>query len=311
MDFRKLRYFEAVATERNLRKGAERLHVAQSALSRRIAELEQELGVPLFDRLPRGLRLRPSGEVLLAHARRIIADVEQARSAVEASANMIPRTIRIGLVSRVGQMEFITRAFRDMSAAFPSLSTEMPIYSHSTAVLDRLSSGDLDIGLMYRPVPDDDHCRSIILREFQPMVVLPNSHPLTQKELLTPDDINGEEFLLFPRRIDPSYHTTLVNAFHAAGATLTVSQEIEMEEVRLGLVAAGMGLSVASSSLLERPHPAGIVLRPLADMKFRTNLVAAWRPQVESLVMDTFLAHCRTKEKDDAICLDELAKRPN
>lgn len=84
-----------------------------------------------------------------------------------------------------------------------------------------------------------------------------------------------------------------------------------MEEVRLGLVAAEMGLSVASSSLLERPHPAGIVLRPLADMKFRTNLVAAWRPQAESLVMDTFLAHCRTEAKGDVIGLGELAKGPN
>src|SRR5438093_9671394 len=101
MELRHLRYFVSVGEEEHYGRAAERLHVAQPALSRQIQDLEKEIGFALFDRLPRGVKLSAAGKLFLSDARRILQDVEDAKRRAERIAHGRAGTLRIGIATAV------------------------------------------------------------------------------------------------------------------------------------------------------------------------------------------------------------------
>src|SRR6266699_5109394 len=113
MELRHLRYFVGVGEEQHYGRAAERLHVAQPALSRQIQDLEKELGFLLFDRLPRGVRLNAAGQLFLGDARRILQDVEEAKRRAERIALGKAGTLRIGIAMALSWHGVVVDAFRE------------------------------------------------------------------------------------------------------------------------------------------------------------------------------------------------------
>jgi DNA-binding transcriptional LysR family regulator len=101
MELRHLRYFVGVGEEQHFGRAAERLHIAQPALSRQIQDLEKEIGVPLFERLPRGVKLSAAGRVFLEDSRRILAEVQEAARRAEQAARGLNGTLRVGFVESI------------------------------------------------------------------------------------------------------------------------------------------------------------------------------------------------------------------
>src|SRR5258708_30418822 len=125
MELRHLRYFVAVGEEQHYGRAAERLHVAQPALSRQIQDLEKEMGFLLFDRLPRGVRLNAAGKVFLGDARRILQDVVEAKLRAERIAHGQAGTLRIGIATAVSWHGLVVDSFREFRRRQPDAELEL------------------------------------------------------------------------------------------------------------------------------------------------------------------------------------------
>src|SRR5246127_4880351 len=125
MELRHLRYFVAIGEDQHYGRAAERLGIAQPALSRQIQDLEKELGFTLFDRLPRGVKLSAAGKLFLSDARRILQDVEDAKRRAERIAHGRAGTLRIGIATAVSWHGLVRDSFREFRRRQPDVEMEL------------------------------------------------------------------------------------------------------------------------------------------------------------------------------------------
>jgi DNA-binding transcriptional LysR family regulator len=195
LDLRQLRYFVTVAEELHFSRAAARLHLAQSALSAQIRQLEAELGGPLLVRSTRRVELTPAGEALLADGRAILAAVEGAlgraralvrgegSSLVIGSLGPVPGALLAPLLSRFG-------------TSHPQVRVEVRAFDFSDLV-DGLRQGRADLAFVYAPLHEPDLVLTPLLSE-QRMVVVPRTHRLARRRSLRPEDLGGEIFITQP-----------------------------------------------------------------------------------------------------------------
>src|SRR6202034_2071454 len=147
MEIRHLRYFIAVAELRNFTKAAEASFVAQSALSQQISRLEHELGAPLFVRGKRGAQLTPAGELLLPHARRLVADEARARAEMRSYLGLEKGRLTIGLIQTSGSAVDVIGAVAEFSRHHPEI--ELHIVNQTTAeMVEGVRRGSLDLAVV-------------------------------------------------------------------------------------------------------------------------------------------------------------------
>lgn len=173
-----LRYFAAVARHGSIREAAEELHVAQSALSRQILKLEQEFGVPLFERHPRGVELTSAGEVFLRYARSSLRQVERVRSELDALKGLRRGAVSIQSIESLVQ-HLLPRAIARFSARHPGVTFDVTI-NGTDHVIAAVREGRADIGLAFYPPAERELTAVFKMRE--PLVALMSpSHPLAAK----------------------------------------------------------------------------------------------------------------------------------
>jgi DNA-binding transcriptional LysR family regulator len=269
-ELRQLRYFVAVAEERNLTRAAARLHIAQQSLSQQIRTLEAQLGVTLFERSTRGVELTAVGAVLLREARPVLAQAERAVEAVRRAARGEQGELRVGFLSTVENyfMPPVVRAFRERHPAVTLHTEDVPI----AALVAGLRDGTLDAGLS-RPPLVDDLATEVVLRE-PVAAVLPEGHPLADRAELTLADLADEPWVLTPRASWPPWHRSYDEDFARAGYRPRVVQRGTTPQGLLALVAAGVGvtrLTLSSRSLRD----SGVAFVPLAGDD--AYVVLVWR----------------------------------
>lgn len=246
MELRHLRYFVAVAEERNFTRAAKRLHIAQPPLSRQIQQLEESLGVQLFERNSRPLKLTETGKFFYSHAVHLIAQTNELESMTRRVGN-IERSLSIGYVGSTlyGMLPKIIRRFRDENK-----SVELSLHEMSTMDQIRaLKDGRIDVGFG-RIRHEDASIRRVILREEKMIVALPVGHPLSlSKPVLSLRDLIYETLIVFPKAPRPSYADQVLAAFQERALTPRRIYGVRELQIALGLVAAGEGISVVPSSV--------------------------------------------------------------
>ncbi|MBK0866869.1 MAG: LysR family transcriptional regulator [Saccharopolyspora sp.] len=252
--------FVAVAEELHYGRAAERLRMTQPPLSRQIQLLEREIGVRLFDRGGRAVRLTPAGKAFLRDARRLLHEAENATLAVRRVPAGEAGSLRIGFTatSAYGLLGGVLETARDRLPHVDVALRELVTRDQ----LDMLSSAALDLGLMRPPItrPELDSRRVVT----EPLLAaLPAGHPLANgSEPLSPADFDGADVVMYSPTEARYFHELLVSIFREAHVTPHYTQHVSQVHTVLALVRAGLGLAlVPSTATLLRFE--GVVLRPV------------------------------------------------
>jgi DNA-binding transcriptional LysR family regulator len=271
IELRLLRYFAVVAEELHVGNAAARLFISQPALSQQIRVLEEQVGLPLFVRHPRGVELTEAGEVLLDEARAVLGGSERLEATVEELRRGRTAGLRIGLPPGLPD-----GLLPDLLASLRETEPDARIEVRELTTPDQLVAlhdSTLDLGLVREPVDDDRLARRTLLVE--PLgVSLPAGHPLAGHASLTLRQLQDELFVCFPRQWAPSLHDVLVRELRTQGIEARFQDAAHLSTT-VAMVAAGHGLTLSAPPWLD--GVAGIVWRPLSDVRIEIRTAAAWR----------------------------------
>jgi DNA-binding transcriptional LysR family regulator len=305
VELRHLRYFVAVAEELHFGRAAARLHLAQPPLSRQIQQLENELGVRLFERGKRRVALTDAGAVFLDHARAVLAQADAAVEAARGAARGEAGKLTVGFIGAASYsvLPGIVQAFRTRVP-----DAELVLQELTTAEqLAALRAGQLRAGLVRPPVADATLAAETILRE--PLVVaLPAGHPLAAQRRLALAALAAEPWVLFPRRLAADLYDQIVALCERAGFRPRLAQEAVQMQTVVRLVGAGGGVSLVPRSV-RTLHSAGVAYRPLRDGPATVEMAVAWRRDDESPLLRQFLDVARTTKYPSGRAAPESSRR--
>jgi DNA-binding transcriptional LysR family regulator len=289
LEIRDLRYFLAVAEARSFTRAAERLHMAQPPLSRRIATLEARCGVLLLRR-ERPLELTDAGRFLAEQARQILGRLGEVEREVRRIAVGRRRFFAIGFVGSTLYGP-LPRAIREFRESYPDVEIglfELTTHEQRVALEERR----IDVGFGRLHIPEaPDLSREVLVDELLWLAVTPD-HALAGKAVIRLGEIATEPFLLYPARPRPSYADQVLALARAAGVELNVALEANDLQAALGLVAAGVGVTLvpASVAALRREDIAFI---PSQDDALRSPVIVSHRQNDTSPLLRTFLSFAR------------------
>lgn len=272
MEFRQLQLFVAVAEELHFGRAAARVGMAQPPFSQQIRRLEGELGVQLLARTSRRVALTAAGARLLEEARSLLARRADVVSSVQRTAQGVTGTLRVGFgaSSAFGVLPDIVLRFR---ARFP----EVKLVLDDREALNMgaaLASGELDLAIVRAPFRHEGLTIERLLRE-RFVLALPARHPRARQRVVALSSLAGEPFVLFPRQSAPGMHDTVTSMCMAAGFAPNILQEANSWPSVIGMVEAGLGLTLAPMSA-QALKPKGVVFRPLSGAPGHAELVIAF-----------------------------------
>jgi DNA-binding transcriptional LysR family regulator len=287
MELRHLRYFVAVAEELHFRRAAERLHVAQPALSEQIRKLEDELGVKLFERTQRKVSITSAGAAMLDEARRVLRQaavaVQEARDADERHANKL----------RIGYMPdsipaYIPRALQRLTANNPNVRSRLEP-GQVGHLIEAVKSANLDAAIINHPAPTNG-MRVTSLGTQGAVSALPLAHANALDQSIDLARMAPSRILVPPREANSAFHNAVVSTCHGIGISPNL---IEMEEPHvehlLLAVAAGTGLALLPESAAERYATPGIRFVTLEGTQPTCETVVVTRRDSDSLATQAFL----------------------
>jgi DNA-binding transcriptional LysR family regulator len=289
MELRQLRYFVAVAEELHFRRAAARLHMSQPPLSQQIQQLEAEMGLRLLTRSRRRVELTPAGQAFLRDARTLLSELDGAVATARRIAAGQTGRLRINFVGSalLATVPELVQRFR---GAHPLVEVEL----HERSTVDQLraiKSGAVDVGLIRPPVePDAELSVEVVLRE-RTVAALPAEHPLASMKRNPLRRLASEPLVLFPRDQAPGFHDLLISSLAGTGVTPRVVQYAPEMLTIIGLVAAGIGVSLVPASVQGLALD-GVAYRPVAGGP-AADLAAVTRAGDESPLVRAFVAHAR------------------
>lgn len=243
MELRHLRSFQAVAEELNFSRAAERLHVAQSALSRTIADLESEMEVRLLDRNTHGVALTEAGALFLHRVRRILDDTRDAVLQAQRRSRGETGTLRIGFIGTLSQslLPSLLQAYR---ASYPSVDLALHELG-PTQQRERLLSGLLDCGFIGLAVDSPDpELETIVVAEDELVAAVPTKHPLAKQSVVRLADLKHEAIYLTAQANAPVFNPWIVRLCQKAGFEPRINGQTDRAATVLNYVAAGFGVSI-------------------------------------------------------------------
>jgi DNA-binding transcriptional LysR family regulator len=291
MELRHLRYFVAVGEDEHYGRAAQRLRVAQPALSSQIQDLEREIGAQLFDRLPRGVRLSAAGKVFLEDCRRILKDVNEAAIRAERAARGIIGTLRVGFTESASWHGVVPDSLREFRRTHPEADLQLSSLI-SLEQIEAVRSGRLDTGFVYVRTADPQ-IAEIVVDSHHVVLAMPRLHPVSRLKKLRLRDLVEADFVWFPRRQHPANYDRLLQACSRGGLTNPrIVQEAVDQATMLSLVSCGLGVAFVADATRWR-CPKEVVLREVDDLRLPLTVSCIWRKDNRSPLLATFLEHAR------------------
>lgn len=287
MELRHIAGFVAVAEELHFGRAASRLHMAQPPLSQQIRQLERDLGVQLFERTTRAVRLTSAGQAMLEPAKAVLAHVETAARSAQAGGRGEVGRIVLGFAGAAMQ-NTLPRLTRAVRLRHPGIELVLRGQTYSGEALSLLAEGHLDLTFLRLPVRRGGVSTRAIERE-ELVAALPSDHPLAQQQRVRLVDLVEEPFVSFPGLGGSAVREALVQACLGAGFSPRIVQEAPDSYTILALVAAGVGVTLTVSSV-QHIQVEGLVYRRLLDPVRPMVLALAWRSDNPAPALRSVLA---------------------
>jgi DNA-binding transcriptional LysR family regulator len=289
MELRQLAYFVAVAEERNFTRAAQRIPIAQPAISQQIHRLEAELGERLFLRHRRGITLTPAGQALLPHARATLGAADGGRQAVAALRGLLTGRLAVGLVHPLPDRRF-PRLLGAFHRAHPGIELTL-LEDQTDALLAALAAGQLHAALIGqgrydRPPPDVE---SLLVAREPVVVAVHPTHPLAGRGQVPLRALREEPMVTLTRA--SKLRSTLETACQAAGFVPRIVAETSDLGVMVELAAEQLGVAVLPASGLA--GTAGLARLRLTQPTLDRRLLLVWRPATSPPAGRAFLALAR------------------
>lgn len=285
MELRHLRYFVTVAAERSFSRAAEKLHIAQPPLSRQIHQLEDELGTQLLHR-GRPIALTESGRYFYTQAMQMLQKADEIQSMVKRIGTGKRRQFGIGFVASTlyDTLPELIRLFRLSVPDVEIVLSELITIEQAVA----LKEGRIDIGFG-RLWFDDDGLTRRVLREEKLAVAAPHGHPLSRRKRgVRLDQVVDVPLILYPNAPRPSYADQVLSFYRKRGLEPKVGFEVRELQTALGLVAAGLGISVVPLSV-RRLGREDVDYLPLEEPDIASPIIVSYRPNDSSALLARML----------------------
>jgi len=292
MELRHLRYFVAVAEELNFRRAAERLRLAQPALSAQIKSLEDELELRLLDRNTRSVNLTHAGRVFLDEARAVLAAAAQAEERVKKAEHGLVGTLRVGVIAPAANA-WLAGILRGFHQRFPGVQLSL-FNLTSPEQLQRLHIGELDAGLLRPPVGFPELVHKVVEESWQ-ILAAPVGHRLAQKRLLEWADFDGEGLVMLHPSFQHGYYDAFLAACSKAGAHPRAAQYANDIHTKLWLISAGFGVAPTTATFAQVKRP-GLMFRALPPGLPWVQTVLVWRRQDHSPALANLVASFKPVE---------------
>ena len=284
-----MRCVVAIAEAGSLTRAAERMGLAQPALTQTLNRLEQELGIKLFERTRRGALLTEAGHALVDDLRASLAHGDTAAERARAMGAGRAGRLTVGFVTHA-VYEVLPRALRRLRAEHPQVDVVLREMSNAEQV-DALEGGRIDLALLHPPVSVQARVHERRLGEEPMVVALPADHDLAADGCVSMAEIGAHGLVWFPAQQMPALRTQMLGAFRSAGHDLRVVQDANRTLTVLACVAAGLGWSLLPSSVQALRHE-GVRYAQVRDGAALPSfeLAAMWLMRSRPTFADTFAA---------------------
>jgi DNA-binding transcriptional LysR family regulator len=273
MELRHCTAFIAVAEELHFGRAAESLHIAQPALSQMIRSLERELGVPLFERTTRRVRLTASGEALLGPARSIVNQVEGAKRIAQAAQEGVVGRVQVGFGGTSGY-SILSLLAREVAERQPGIELALRPQTYSGEAALSIRDGHLDLAIISPPAPAgiDVH----VIRQERVMVAVPTDHELAGRDEIGIGELRDQPFISYAPSHGSQVREVMMRLADEAGFLPRIVQEAPDPYSLLALVGAQVGISIVVESS-EHIRIDGVSYVRLAEGGDAFTLALGWR----------------------------------
>jgi DNA-binding transcriptional LysR family regulator len=299
MELRHLRYFVAVAVERNFARAADKLGIGQPPLSQQIKSLERELGVELFVRTPQGAALTQAGEAFLVEARRVLDDAARAAQVAQRAARGESGQIRIGFTGSAAFNPLVPTLIQRYTQRFPAVQLTLD-EANTPILVQGLAEGRHD-AVFFRPgrttLTELDGIAVQRLPDEPMKIVLPSAHPLAARRRLPLAALANEPFVLVPGPAGITLNEEIVRACAEAGFSPRLAQPAPQIASVVNLVAAGLGVSIVPAAIAQ-VQVKGVRYLDVTGVRMSAKLSLGWREGDTSATLRQFVALAQHAGRD-------------
>ena len=292
IELRHLRYFVAVAEELNFRRAAERIHIDQTPLSRAVRDLEEELGAPLFVRLPRVLQLTPAGKKLLTECRRLLIRLERIKRTVRHTHMLYQAPLNVGVADGIAQPR-LTDCLRSWRLLAPEVPLEI-VEMRASELASALSREEVDVGFSFG-IPDEKAIAQTPAWHYPLVALVPHGHEIAGHSEVPLSELLSFPLLYFNEERLPGLFAQMQVIIGKYTEQVTSAGAARTLWGYLTRIAVGVGVGVTDAGHIWALQRNDLVALPLAEQEHLTTFVLHKQQRFRTEEpLQRFLAHVRT-----------------